>query len=179
MSAYATSSPSMLQTRWYLIRPPSLACTWRKEMSWLSVAAYSFTGTLTRPKETAPFQMARMSSSDPQHRRVRPPIMAHTAPLVRPRARRRLDSCARMSGMRPMLATKGVHVPTGPEWLHEVKWDGIRVLAEVERGRLRLWSRNENDVTVAYPELQPLAEVGHDLLLDAEVVALDDDGVPR
>jgi bifunctional non-homologous end joining protein LigD len=84
-----------------------------------------------------------------------------------------------MSRMRPMLATKGVHVPTGPEWLHEVKWDGIRVLAEVEQGRLRLWSRNENDVTVAYPELQPLAEVGHDLLLDAEVVALDGDGVPR
>ena len=50
----------MLQTRWYLIRPPSLAWTWRKEMSLLSVAEYSFTGTLTRPKETAPFQIARM-----------------------------------------------------------------------------------------------------------------------
>src|ERR1700750_2254534 len=53
----------MLQTRWYLIRPPSLACTCRNEMSWLSVAAYSFTGTLTRPNDTAPFQMARMGSS--------------------------------------------------------------------------------------------------------------------
>jgi len=84
-----------------------------------------------------------------------------------------------MSRMRPMLATKGVHVPAGAEWVHEVKWDGIRVLAEVEQGRLRLWSRNENDVTVAYPELRPLADVGHDLLLDAEVVALDDGGVPR
>src|SRR3954453_23006560 len=51
----------MLQTRWYLIRPPSLACTCRKEMSWLSVAAYSFTGTLTSPKDTAPFQIARIS----------------------------------------------------------------------------------------------------------------------
>src|SRR5215213_2220734 len=60
MSAYATSSPSTEQTRWYLIRPPSLACTWRKEMSWLSVAEYSLTGTLTRPNETAPFQIARI-----------------------------------------------------------------------------------------------------------------------
>ena len=60
MSAYSTSSPSMLQTRWYLIRPPSLAWTCRNEMSLLSVAEYSFTGTLTRPKETAPFQIARM-----------------------------------------------------------------------------------------------------------------------
>ena len=60
MSAYSTSSPSTLQTRWYLIRPPSLAWTWRNEMSLLSVAEYSFTGTLTRPNETAPFQIARM-----------------------------------------------------------------------------------------------------------------------
>ena len=29
-----------------------------------------------------------------------------------------------------MLATKGDHVPTGPEWTHEVKWDGMRVLVE-------------------------------------------------
>ena len=60
MSAYATSSPSMEQTRWYLIRPPSLAWTCRNDTSWDSVAEYSFTGTLTSPKETAPFQIARM-----------------------------------------------------------------------------------------------------------------------
>src|SRR3954454_11706272 len=65
MSAYATSSPSMLQIRWYLIRPPSLACTCRNEMSLLSVAEYSLTGTLTRPNETAPFQMARMAKGCP------------------------------------------------------------------------------------------------------------------
>lgn len=81
--------------------------------------------------------------------------------------------------MRPMLATRGTAVPTGPEWLHEVKWDGIRVLAEVGDGRLRLWSRNGNDVSAAYPELAPLAEAtgGHDVLLDGEVVAFAD-GVP-
>ena len=33
--------------------------------------------------------------------------------------------------MRPMLATKGTHVPRGGEWLHEVKWDGMRVLVDV------------------------------------------------
>jgi bifunctional non-homologous end joining protein LigD len=80
--------------------------------------------------------------------------------------------------MRPMLATKGTHVPAGGEWLHEVKWDGIRVIVEVRKGAVRLWSRNENDVTVAYPELQGLAGLGHHALLDGEVVALLD-GVPR
>ena len=60
--------------------------------------------------------------------------------------------------MRPMLATRGSTVPTGPEWLHEVKWDGMRVLIEVSQGRLKVFSRNENDVTVSFPELNGLAE---------------------
>lgn len=79
--------------------------------------------------------------------------------------------------MRPMLATRGTTVPTGPEWLHEVKWDGMRVLAEVRGGRLRIASRNENDVTVSFPELNGLAELGHDVVLDGEVVAFAN-GIP-
>ena len=55
--------------------------------------------------------------------------------------------------MRPMLATRGTHVPTGDEWQHEVKWDGMRVLVDVRGGEARLWSRNENDATVSFPEL--------------------------
>ena len=61
MSSYDTSSPSIEQVRLYLIRPPSSRCTWRNCTSWFSVAEYSRTGTLTRPKETAPFQIARMA----------------------------------------------------------------------------------------------------------------------
>lgn len=73
--------------------------------------------------------------------------------------------------MRPMLATRGDQVPTGADWVHEVKWDGMRALARVDgSGAARLWSRNENDVTVSFPELSrlPAAEV----LLDGEVVAM-------
>lgn len=77
--------------------------------------------------------------------------------------------------MRPMLATRGTHVPTGGEWVHEVKWDGMRILADCSATGLRLTSRNENDVTVTFPELHGLA--GRDLLLDGEVVAFAD-GIP-
>ena len=77
--------------------------------------------------------------------------------------------------MRPMLATKGSHVPAGAEWWHEVKWDGMRVLVEVTDGAVRLFSRNENDVTVTFPEVQGLP--GRDLLLDGEIVAFAD-GLP-
>ncbi|GAB3772994.1 bifunctional non-homologous end joining protein LigD [Nocardioides ginsengisegetis] len=74
--------------------------------------------------------------------------------------------------MRPMLATRGVHVPTGESWTHEVKWDGMRILADASPRGVRLTSRNENDVTVTFPELHGLA--GRDLLLDGEVVAFDE-----
>jgi len=77
--------------------------------------------------------------------------------------------------MRPMLASAGTTIPAGPEWAHEIKWDGMRVLADVAGGRLRLSSRNENDVTSSFPELSTLADPGMpgDMLLDGEVVALD------
>src|SRR5450631_2512275 len=81
--------------------------------------------------------------------------------------------------MRPMLASAGTVIPRGPEWAHEIKWDGMRVLADVAGGRLRLSSRNENDVTSSFPELSTLAGTGmpDDMLLDGEVVALEE-GLP-
>ena len=81
--------------------------------------------------------------------------------------------------MRPMLASQGTAIPHGPDWAHEVKWDGMRVLADVTQGRLKLLSRNANDVTTRFPELGTLAGPGmpDDMLLDGEVVALDS-GVP-
>ncbi len=83
--------------------------------------------------------------------------------------------------MRPMLATRGTRVPTGEEWLHEVKWDGMRVLVEVRPGpdgaSLHIRSRNERDVTISFPELAGLVGLDRDVLLDGEVVAFLD-GVP-
>jgi bifunctional non-homologous end joining protein LigD len=77
--------------------------------------------------------------------------------------------------MRPMLASRGTEVPTGPEWVHEVKWDGMRVLVEVSPTSFVVRSRNENDVTAAFPELRGLVSVAragdHSLLLDGEVIA--------
>lgn len=82
--------------------------------------------------------------------------------------------------MLPMLATPAPTPggpPTGPGWLHEVKWDGMRVIAEVHEGQLKLFSRNEAVVTPAFPELGALAASLADAQLDGEVVAFVD-GVP-
>jgi bifunctional non-homologous end joining protein LigD len=82
-----------------------------------------------------------------------------------------------MGRMQPMLASRGDHIPTGPDWCFEIKWDGIRALVEVADGRVRIWSRNENDITAAWPELQALGALDRAVLLDGEIVALGN-GVP-
>jgi len=53
--------------------------------------------------------------------------------------------------MRPMMASAGTIIPASAEWTHEIKWDGMRVLADVSEGRVRLSSRNENDAPAAFP----------------------------
>ena len=80
--------------------------------------------------------------------------------------------------MRPMLATPGRHIPAGDAWTHEVKWDGIRVLADSRQGLDRFLSRNGNDVTPAWPDLAVSPLPGRDLLVDGEVIALNDEGLP-
>jgi bifunctional non-homologous end joining protein LigD len=79
-----------------------------------------------------------------------------------------------------MLATPtpvAGQLPRGPEWAFEVKWDGIRALADARDGRLRLLTRGGRDVAGAFPELAGLAGLS-DVLLDGEVVALDATGRP-
>lgn len=79
-----------------------------------------------------------------------------------------------MTGVEPMLATpvaRGGALPRGPAWAFEVKWDGVRVLADTTTGTLRLRSRNGRDVTATYPELAGLAGV-QGAVLDGEVVAM-------
>ena len=49
-----------------------------------------------------------------------------------------------------MLATPG-DLPVGPEWVYEVEWDGLRVLAEVVDGGLHLVTPDGHDVTPCFP----------------------------
>lgn len=88
----------------------------------------------------------------------------------------------RLQDYEPMLATLGsVDKLTEAQYAFEGKFDGYRLLVEVDHGRLRLQSRSGRDVTGEYPQLASLAAdlAEHDVILDGEVVALDADGVPN
>ncbi len=78
----------------------------------------------------------------------------------------------------PMLAESVEKAFDGDEWLFEIKWDGYRAIAFIENGKVRMVSRNQNDLTPRYPELKDMAEFvkAKTAILDGEVVALDEDG---
>jgi bifunctional non-homologous end joining protein LigD len=78
----------------------------------------------------------------------------------------------------PQLATLVRQPPAGDEWLHELKFDGYRMLCHLNRGKVRFWSRNGKDWTEKFPNLfQPLkAFPAVTAILDGEIVIVDKHG---
>jgi DNA ligase D-like protein (predicted ligase) len=78
-----------------------------------------------------------------------------------------------------MAASVAPSLPVGPQWSYEVKWDGYRALLVKDGSRTRLLSRNLKDLTADYPHIPTAASSLPDsVLLDGEIVALDETGLP-
>ncbi|HET7300813.1 MAG TPA: DNA polymerase ligase N-terminal domain-containing protein, partial [Oleiagrimonas sp.] len=77
---------------------------------------------------------------------------------------------------KPQLAQLRTHPPQGDAWLHEVKWDGYRLLATIKDRQVRLWSRNGVAYNARVPEIvQAVEALGlQSARLDGELVALAD-----
>jgi len=84
------------------------------------------------------------------------------------------------TAIHPMLATSVDKPFDSPEWLFEIKWDGYRAVCFLENGKSRLVSRNQNDLTGQFSELQSLPKLikAQTAVLDGEIVALDEQGRP-
>lgn len=80
----------------------------------------------------------------------------------------------------PMLANIAEKPFDDQNWLFEIKWDGYRAVSFIQNGKVRLVSRNQNDLSGRYPELQQLPNFvnAKNAILDGEVVALDEQGRP-
>ncbi len=88
---------------------------------------------------------------------------------------------AELPSISPMLAEIGKgSPPTGPDWLYEIKWDGVRAICYIQNGRLRMISRNGNSMERQYPELSVLPHhiKASTVILDGEIAALDPRGLP-
>src|SRR6266576_1993059 len=110
-------------------------------------------------------------------KRSRKPAAAKTVAAVCPAARK-----ARMPAIiHPMLATLVDEPFADPNWIFETKWDGFRSVCFIRNGKARFVSRNQIEMTPQYPELakMPAQVDAREAILDGEIVALDQHGMPR
>jgi bifunctional non-homologous end joining protein LigD len=79
----------------------------------------------------------------------------------------------------PCLPSKTDKLPSGREWLHEIKHDGFRVIARKNGAQVRLYSRPGNDLTYRFPLIvETFARLRlRSCIIDGEAVACDDNGV--
>ncbi len=81
----------------------------------------------------------------------------------------------------PMMATLAQKPFSHPDWLFEVKWDGIRAISFVTKDGVRLMSRRGNDCSAQYPELAGIRREleAETCVIDGEIVAYDEKGMPN
>ena len=117
----------------------------------------------------------------------RKPVTAKPAPAKKARKEQRVQIPPGLKGAKrgtlpqhiePKLATLASVAPDGDRWLHEIKWDGYRMLCRIDQGRVEFTSRNHNSWTAALKELaKSVGELPvQQAVLDGELVAFRPDG---
>lgn len=81
----------------------------------------------------------------------------------------------------PMLPTLVMKPFSNREWLYEPKWDGWRATCSLKDGEARFISRKRNSLSERFPQLKHVSDSirASTAILDGEIVALDDHGLPR
>ena len=79
----------------------------------------------------------------------------------------------------PCIPTKAAKVPDRPEWIHEIKHDGYRLIVQREDKRVRLFTRNGHDWSDRYPLIREAAlrNRNNSFVIDGEAVLLGVDGI--
>ncbi len=111
------------------------------------------------------------------HAQAHKPLPAPGMP--RPVASRsRADPPALPKWIRPQLTQLVKEAPDGDQWLHEIKYDGFRMHARLDRGEVRLLTRNGLDWTAKYPQIaRAVAALGaRQAYLDGELCGVRPDG---
>jgi bifunctional non-homologous end joining protein LigD len=131
-----------------------------------SVAHAKLLSNETAPKKTASKSANKKSSANSASSAVKALAGAEQKPMP--------------TVIHTMLATPVAKAFDNPDWLFELKWDGYRAVAFIESGRLRLVSRNQNDLTKQFSELASMPQFvkAERAILDGEIVALDEEGRP-
>jgi bifunctional non-homologous end joining protein LigD len=158
-----------LKGRWTLVR--TRPKPGKPARNWLLIKRGS--GSIS--KDQAHDRSIRSGRSMPEIARGAEPADASGPVAAEIPGARRQRMPARFS---PQLATRASAAPDGDEWVHEIKFDGYRIIMRLRRGQVRLCSRNGQDYTQRFAaqaeRLRALAAT--DAILDGEMVAMAADG---
>jgi len=80
--------------------------------------------------------------------------------------------------MEPLLRS---NIVAGKDWIHQIKWDGIRGLTYIQDGNVQVFTKKAKERTSYYPELQQLTKLIHEnqVVLDGEIIVFDQNQKPN
>jgi bifunctional non-homologous end joining protein LigD len=173
--------------KWTSSRPASRGAV---KANWLAGAIAKFdkkkskTGSAIAPEERGGKKKERARTTrktaaagdgqNPRPQKLSPALVASSAPSeLKGAVKRPMPTAVHL-----MLSTSVDEPFDDPDWLFEIKWDGYRAAAFIAKGKVCLVSRNQNDLTLQYPELQALPGFLHaeTAIVDGEIAALDEQG---
>lgn len=168
-----------LKGAWTLVRTGGRGD--RPAKQWLLIKRNDDPGGKLRPDDRSVASARSMEEIARDQQGVRDDESHSDRDAPAPWADRRIDGArkGRLPGSAsPQLATLASEAPPGDDWLHEIKFDGYRILAKLRDGRVTLLSRNGKDWTDRFSaQARALARLPADrALLDGEMVALAEDG---
>jgi bifunctional non-homologous end joining protein LigD len=87
----------------------------------------------------------------------------------------------KISNYIPAMLVKETDTPfNDKDWIFEIKWDGYRAIAELNKSDVKLYSRNGNQFNKAYPEIsEALAKLNLQAVIDGEIIVMDESGKPN
>ena len=117
-----------------------------------------------------------VSTKDPET----PPSTGNTTPLSKKEILQLLKGATKgtmPTSVKPMLASLTDHAFDNPDWIFELKWDGYRAIAEINKGKVSLYSRNLITFNAKFkPIVSELETLPYNMVLDGEIVALNEEG---
>src|SRR5690606_29947538 len=137
-----------LSGRWTLVRMARKDTKRKSPDNWLLIKRSDAVASKAETKKTVTTKRGKAGSNGNGTAREALPARAASAKAV-PGGRR----APLPKNVSPQLATLAVAPVQGPEWLHEQKLDGYRLLCRIERGRVRLTTRRGNEWTTRFPRI--------------------------
>ncbi len=152
---------------------------WRRSRARSRPAAPSRTSPRARSRSSQSAASKKASGGDAQRSNSGP--AAAEGQISEARARSKARSPGALPGfIDPQLASSAAKPPAGESWVHEVKFDGYRLIARIDRGKAKLKTRSGLDWTDKFPSLKKALEALPVVtaMLDGEVVVETEKGTP-